>query len=122
MNISLNNILNNVLKYVYYKFLRSVPSKILIIFGIISFILSFISKDSNHLIFSQILVYLYFASIANCMIYGDCFYSACFLIIIPILTSSIIILDKVGYFNDLKLKLEKILRYLKKNEIIIPNQ
>ena len=56
------------------------------------------------------------------MIYGDCFYSACFLIIIPILTSSIIILDKVGYFNDLKLKLEKILRYLKKNEIIIPNQ
>ena len=110
-----------ILNFIYNKFLRSLPSKILIFFGIFSAVLSIIFKDNIKIIIYQIIAYFLFSSIVNCMIYGGCELGAWSLIIVPVLGAIIIILNKVNYFQNLNNKIKKINNYLKKHEIIIPN-
>ena len=110
-----------ILNFFYNKFLRSLPSKILIFIGIISAALSIIFKDNIKIVIYQVIAYFLFSSIVNCMIYGGCDLGAWSLIIVPVLGAIIIILNKVNYFQNLNNKIKKINNYLKKHEIIIPN-
>ena len=110
-----------ILNFIYNKFLRSLPSKILIFIGIISAALSIIFKDNIKIVIYQVIAYFLFSSIVNCMIYGGCELGAWSLIIVPVLGAIIIILNKINYFKNLNNKIKKINNYLKKHEIIIPN-
>ena len=113
--------LSFLLEFLYNKFMKSIPSKILMSLGIISTILSLIFRDNFTVIYSQLIVYLFFSSIVNCMLYGGCTIGAWLLIIVPLLGCIIIILDKIGYFKETKQKLKKLLDFLKKHEILVPN-
>ena len=108
-------------EFLYLKFLRSFPSKLLMFLGMISTILSIIFKDDYRVIYSQLIVYLFFSSLVNCMFYGGCTIGAWLLIIVPLLGCVVIILDKSGYFKNTKLKLKKLLDFLMKHEILVPN-
>ncbi len=108
-------------EFLYLKFFRSIPSKLLMFLGLVSTILSVIFKDDNGLIYSQLIVYFFFSSLVNCMYYGGCTIGAWLLIIVPLLGCVIIILDKIGYFKKAKIKLKKLLDFLMKHEILVPN-
>ena len=88
------------------------PSKILIIFSIISSIISLYFKESFIFVIGQLITYLFFASLANCMYYGNCKIRGWIFIIFPILGSIIVILNKFSYFESLKPELTTINQYL----------
>ena len=109
----MENLLNYIISILYSKFLKSIPSKILLFLGLIASILSIIFNGNYKDVLSQLVVYLFFASIVNCMIYGGCNIGAWLLILVPLLGCIILILDKLGYFKNLKIKLKKSLIFIK---------
>ena len=109
-NFSLKNI-------IYLKFFKSLPSKILLFIGFFSTLLSIKFKDNSKIILSQLITYIYFSSLVNCMYYGDCKLSGWLLLIVPILGSLILILSKFSYFDNIKNDLNKIKNILEKLEI-----
>lgn len=105
--------INDIKNFIINKFFRSLPSKILIIFGIITTIISIFFKESFGIIFAQLITYLFFASLSNCMYYGNCKIRGWIFIIFPILGSIIIILNKLAYFDSIKPELNEINKHLK---------
>ena len=114
--------LSYILELVYLKFFKSIPSKILMFLGLVATILSIIFKNNYQVVISQLIVYFFFSSLVNCMFYGGCKIGGCLLVLVPILGCIIIILDKFKYFGNINIKIKKILKFLLKYEVLVPNQ
>ena len=95
--------------FIYNSYLKSLQSKILLLIAAISIIISMqFNYNSVKTILYQLFFYIYIAYVCNCFVYGNCDIDAWLIIIIPILTNIIIILNNYSYFDNLKIKLEQL--------------
>ena len=94
--------------FIYNSYLKSLQSKVLLLIAAITIIISMLFNKSAKTILYQLIFYIYIAYVCNCFVYGKCDIDAWLIIIIPILTSIIIILSNFSYFDNIKKKLEQL--------------
>ena len=94
--------------FIYNSYLKSLQSKVLLLIATITIIISMQFNQSIKTILYQLFFYIYIAYVCNCFVYGKCDIDAWIIIIIPILTSIIIILNNFSYFDNIKKKLEQL--------------
>lgn len=92
----------------------STQSKLVIFFAVISIIVSSLKRINFQSILGQIIIYYLIARNADCLIYGKCYGSSWISISLPILGIVLYVLDYMGYFKNLKKRLDYINLYISK--------
>lgn len=100
--------------------MKSIQSNFVLILGIIVIILSLIKYMNFKLVLIQAFVFYMLASDVECKIYGGCHLSAWIALIIPLILTTIFVLDYLKYFKTTKEKIKKLygkLQILKSTEL-----
>ena len=88
--------------------MKSKQSNFVLFLGIIVMILSLIKYMNFKLVLIQAFVFYMLASDIECKIYGGCHLSSWISLIIPLILTTIFVLDYLKYFKETKEKIKKL--------------